>query len=102
MLLGTDSMLGTDNGRNRFKIKMDPTENQNKIKDVCKITVPEDLKNTFASLINLIPTPYRYEKDIQQTVLKYLKLGGEELVRVVIESSKKEFSQTKSRKENKD
>lgn len=81
------------------KIKKNKTpKNQHKVKNACKIPVPKDLENSFTSLINLIPTPYRYEKDIQRTVLKYLKLKGEELVRIVIESSREEFSQIRRRK----
>jgi hypothetical protein len=81
------------------KIKKNKSQiNQDKVKNTCKIPVPKDLENPFTSLIQLIPTPYRYEKDIQRTVLKYLKLGGEDLVRLVIESSKEEFSQISGKK----
>jgi hypothetical protein len=77
------------------------TEHRNNLKDACKISVPQDLQNTFLNLMNLIPPPHRHEKNVQQTVLKYLKLGGEELVRAVIESSKTEFAKIKSGNQNK-
>jgi hypothetical protein len=77
-------------------------KNQDEVKNTCKISVPRDLENSFISLIQLIPSPYRHKKDVQQTVLKYLKLGGEELVRIVIESSKEEFSQISGKKLKRD
>jgi hypothetical protein len=89
--------------KNNLKIKKtnpSETEYQNSLKDACKISVPQDLESTFLNLMNLIPPPYRYEKNVQQTVLKYLKLGGEELVRAVIESSKAEFARIKSGNQN--
>jgi hypothetical protein len=46
-----------------------------------RLEVPEDLQKPFERLIDLIPVPHRYDKDIQEIVLKYLKLKDEEFLR---------------------
>ena len=46
-----------------------------------KLEVPEDLQKPFERLIDLIPVPYRYDRDFQVTILKYLKLKDEEFLR---------------------
>ena len=54
--------------------------------------VPSDLQKPFARLIDLIPVPFRYEKQVQKDILLFLKLEGEEFVRNKIEQSKEVFS----------
>jgi hypothetical protein len=55
--------------------------------------VPSDLQKPFARLIDLIPVPFRYEKQVQKDILLFLKLEGEEFVRNKIEQSKEVFSE---------
>ena len=55
------------------------------------LNIPEDLKKSFSSLIDLIPVPYRYDEKVQKDILLFLKLEGEEFVRKKIEKSKEAF-----------
>lgn len=56
-----------------------------------KLHIPKDLHEAFIKLIKLVPIPYRNDKDIQQTILTYLKLKGEEFVRDGIEDTRGNF-----------
>jgi len=56
-----------------------------------KLHIPKDLHEAFIKLIKLVPIPYRNDKDIQQTILTYLKLKGEEFVRDGIEDARGNF-----------
>lgn len=56
-----------------------------------KLDIPRDLHETFIRLIKLVPVSYRNDKDIQQTILAYLKLKGEEFVRDSIEDTREHF-----------
>ncbi len=53
--------------------------------------VPDELQVSYDRLIELIPIPFRYEKHIQETILTYLKLKGEDFVRTGIEHTWKIF-----------
>ena len=55
--------------------------------------VPSDLQKPFARLIDSIPVPFRYEKQVQKDILLCLKLEGEEFVRNKTEQSKEVFSE---------
>jgi len=54
--------------------------------------VPKNLEEAFKRLMDLIPVPYRHEKNIQKTILTYLKAEGEEFVRNGIERTRKLFT----------
>ena len=55
------------------------------------INIPKDFRKSFTRLIDLIPLPYRNEMRIQEDILLFLKLEGEQFVREEIERTKKIF-----------
>jgi hypothetical protein len=55
------------------------------------INIPQDLQKSFTRLIDLIPLPYRNEMQIQEDILLFLKLEGEQFVRDEIERTKEIF-----------
>ena len=57
-----------------------------------KPETPKDLREAFKRLMDLIPVPYRYDKNIQKTILTYLKAEDEEFVRNGIERTRKLFT----------
>jgi len=58
-----------------------------------KQDIPQGLQKTFDRLLELVPVPYRYEKNVQGNILKYLKLKGEEFVRQSIDRTLKIFAE---------
>ena len=56
------------------------------------LNIPKDLEKSFSNLIDLIPVPYKYDKRVQEDILLFLKLEGEDFVRSKIEKSKEKFS----------
>lgn len=56
-----------------------------------KLDIPKDLREPFIKLIKLLPVSYRNDKNIQQTILTYLELKGEEFVRAGIEDARDNF-----------
>ncbi|RZB37273.1 MAG: hypothetical protein SRB2_01355 [Desulfobacteraceae bacterium Eth-SRB2] len=58
-----------------------------------KPDTPKNLREAFNRLMGLIPVPYRYEKNIQKTILIYLKVEGEEFVRNGIERTRELFTE---------
>ena len=59
---------------------------------------PKNLEEAFKRLMDLIPVPYRHEKNIQKTILAYLKAEGEEFVRNGIECTRKLFTEKYQKK----
>lgn len=66
-----------------------------------KLHIPKDLHEAFIKLIKLLPAHYRNDKDIQQTILTYLKLKGEEFVRDGIEGTWEHFYEKNGKKHSK-
>ena len=61
-----------------------------------KINIPSDLQEAFVRLMNLIPANHRNEKQIQEHVLLFLRLKGEEFVRAEIERTKENVTEEES------
>jgi hypothetical protein len=55
------------------------------------LIVPDDLVGSFKRLLSRVPADQRDDETLQQTLLMYLKLGGEKLARQRLEIFKKVF-----------
>ena len=47
--------------------------------------IPDELKGTFARLMNLVPDKLKNDAKTQKTISVYLKLGGEKLARQCVQ-----------------
>ncbi len=51
-----------------------------------QFTVPEDYQESFRRLIPYIAAPLQRDEEVLQSLLIYLKLGGEKLARIAIDA----------------
>lgn len=56
-----------------------------------KFNVPEEHQTAFRRLLRILPDSFREDEKKMQTLLIYLKLGGERLARLRLEIAKRPF-----------
>jgi hypothetical protein len=56
-----------------------------------KVEVPKDLIGSFRRVVRRIPVDLKKDEVLLETVLVYLKLGGEKLARQAVESAKQSY-----------
>lgn len=54
-----------------------------------KVDVPQNLMGSFKRIARRIPVDLKKDEELMQTVVAYLKLGGEKLARQAVEAAKK-------------
>ncbi len=53
------------------------------------VDVPQNLMGSFKRIARRIPVDLKKDEELMQTVVAYLKLGGEKLARQAVEAAKK-------------
>ena len=56
-----------------------------------KVEVPKDLMGSFRRVVRRIPVDLKKDDVLLDTVVAYLKLGGEKLARQAVESAKQSY-----------
>jgi hypothetical protein len=54
-----------------------------------KLTIPEELRNSFDMLMKSVPKELQSDEQLKDTALVYLKIGGMNLARTYVEITKK-------------
>ena len=56
-----------------------------------ELHIPKNLQEPFDRLMDIVPSPYKNDKHVHQTILEYLELKGENYVRDGIKHTRRNY-----------
>jgi hypothetical protein len=63
-----------------------------------RLKVPENLRESFNRTMDLVPSPFKNDIQVQKDILLFLKLEGESYVQGKIKKAKDDFIKNRSKK----